>query len=250
MMIFLNRIGSIGSFGKRTAAITAIATATATASWLAYRAYQKHKSNQRLEAQARRAQESAFENRFLKEYDELADDPDAPVPPPNNHVRETTPQGDVIMAYDADRRAFCYYSDKRSVQFKYLEPVARKYVVQNGCKRLHIDLRKELAKTASASATAASATAASATAASATAAKTAPKKEAPHSVFAQLKKYGQTKQSHLQPLNEVPQKEVTRYLYCGTLNEFVDVDVAAAQDHDFNVIKPIDYASYKKMSTA
>ena len=237
MMIFLNRIGSIG---KRTAAIAAIATATATASVLAYRAYQKHKSNQRLEAQARRAQESAFENRFLKEYDELADDPDAPVPPPNNYVRETTPQGDVIMAYDADRRAFCYYSDKRSVQFKYLEPVARKYVVQNGCKRLHIDLRKELAKTASASATAASATAA----------KTAPKKEAPHSVFAQLKKYGQTKQSHLQPLNEVPQKEVTRYLYCGTLNEFVDVDVAAAQDHDFNVIKPIDYASYKKMSTA
>ena len=240
MMIFLNRIGSIGSFGKRTAAITAIATATATASWLAYRAYHKHKSNQRLEAHARRAQESAFENRFLKEYDELADDPDAPVPPPNNHVRETTPHGDVIMAYDADLRAFCYYSDNRSVQFKYLEPVARKYVVQNGCKRLHIDLRKELAKTASATATATSATAA----------KTAPKKEAPHSVFAQLKKYGQTKQSHLQPLIEVPQKEVTRYLYCGTLNEFVDVDVAAAQDHDFNVIKPIDYASYKKMSTA
>jgi len=246
-MIFLNRIGSIGSFGKRTAAITAIATATATASWLAYRAYHKHKSNQRLEAQAR-AQESAFENRFLKEYDELSDDPDAPVPPLNNHVRETTPQGDVIMAYDANRHAFCYYCDKRSVQFKYLEPVARKYVVEHGCKRLYIDFRKELAKTASA--TAASATAASATAASATAAKTAPKKEAPHSVFAQLKKYGRTKQPHLQPLIEVPQKEVTRYLYCGTLNEFVDVDVAAAQDHDFNVIKPIDYASYKKMSTA
>jgi hypothetical protein len=177
------------------------------------------------------AQDSAFENRYLKEYDALADDPDAAVPPPNNHVRETTPQGDVIMTYDANRCAFCYYSDKRSVQFKYLEPVARKYVLENGCKRLHVDIRKATQAT-------------QATQVIKATPPDAPKKD---SVFAQLKKYG-SKPSHVVPQKEVPQKEVTRYLHCGSLNEFADVVAAAA--HDFNVIKPIDYASYKKMSTA
>jgi hypothetical protein len=39
-------------------------------------------------------------------------------------------------------------------------------------------------------------------------------------------------------------------LRCGNLDEFAAAAVAAAaQEHDFSVIKPIDYASYKKMST-
>jgi hypothetical protein len=230
MNVLMNRFIGFGGFGfKRTTTVvatTVVATTLMYKAYKAYKAYRAYRARTRIKNQD---QPSAFENRYLKEYDALADDPDAAVPPPNNHVRETTPQGDVIMTYDANRCAFCYYSDTRSVQFKYLEPVARKYVLENGCKRLHVDIRK---------------------AAQATQAQVKAEAEAQSqkkdSVFAQLKKYG-SKPSHV-PQKEVPQKEVTRYLHCGTLNEFADVVAAAA--HDFNVIKPIDYASYKKMSTA
>jgi hypothetical protein len=217
--------------GKRTgfvvaAAATAVAAAAAAAAMVLYKRHKARKAG--LEQQQRKL--NAFENRFLKEYDELADDPAAPVPAAHAHVRETTPQGDVIMTYDADRAMFCYYCDKRSVQFKYLEPVARKYVVEHGCKRLYIDIRKEMAKAGAANTIN-------------TINPINPIKS--HSVFAQLKKYG----TKTKPSMPVPLKEhVTRYWYCGNLNDFND----SAQDspQDFNIIKPIDYASYKKMNSS
>ena len=178
----------------------------------------------------------AFETRFLKEYDQMKDDPDAPVPPSHAHVRETTPQGDVIMAYDADREMFCYYCDKRSVQFKYLEPLARKYVVEHGCKRLYVDIRQTTK-----AAQPVTATQPAPATQPVTATQPAPVVTA-KSVFAQLKKYGGKPPP-------VPLKEqVTRYWYCGNLNEFAKE--ASSDAHDFSIIKPIDYASYKKMSSS
>ena len=239
-MNFLFRPGS----GSKAVAIAAAAAATVGATVAVIRLYKRHKDHQaRLEQikQAEQKKWDAFENRFLREYDALAEDPDAPVPAAHAHVRETTPQGDVIMTYDADRCAFCYYSDTRSVQFKYLEPVARKYVLEHGCKRLYIDMRKELAKTTNAATTNAATT---------------------KSVFAQLKKYGIKPSSSLSALSSsLPssssspssslKEQVTRYWYCGKLDEFNTVaHDSVAQEHDFSVIKPIDYASYKKLSTA
>ena len=223
--------------GKRTAFIAATTVAAITvATAAAYRAY-KRRHEQKLEARLKQLkldqEAAAFENRYFKEYGELVDDPDAPVPPRNSHVRETTPQGDVIMAYDADRQVFCYYCDKRSVQFKYLESVARKYVVEHGCKRLYIDFREELTKAKH----------------NAVAAKP------PSSVFAQLKKYStSTNANKIKMTNAtatacVLKEHVTRYLHCGRLDDFsADADADAhADEHDFNVIKPVDYASYKKL---
>lgn len=233
----MNRFGGIGVGGK--VAVAAVAAGLAVVAVAAY----KRRTEQKAARQARlkqlqqdQDQASAFENRYLKEYDELADDPDAPVPPSHAHVRETTPQGDVIMTYDADREMFCYYCDKRSVQFKYLEPVARKYVVEHGCKRLYIDLRQ---------ATATQATATQATA-KATAKAAGNSEEATKTVFAQLKKYGNPK-----PAQGVLKEQITRYWYCGNMNEYNAHSAAgdANSAHDFSIIKPIDYASYKKMSS-
>jgi len=225
-MNFLFRSGS----GSKAVAIGAAAAAVA-----AIAAMQLHKRHKARQAAARLEQPKldAFENRFLREYDELADDPEAPVPAAHAHVRETTPQGDVIMRYDADRAMFCYYCDKRSVQFKYLEPVARKYVVEHGCKRLYIDMRKELAKTTTSAATTSAATT-----------------SATKSVFAQLKKYGKPSSSSSAPAPIPLKEQVTRYWYCGNLAEFNTVaHDSVAHAHDFNIIKPIDYASYKKMNS-
>ena len=250
----MNRLDGFGTrvFGKRAVAAVVAVVATA-ASVMAYQACKRRTAHQARVKQLKQAQESAFENRYFKEYDELADDPDAPVPPRNSHVRETTPQGDVIMTYDADRSLFCYYCDKRSVQFKYLESVARKYVVEHGCKRLYIDFREELTKAK---------TKADTTIQPAKAAVTAT------SVFAQLKKYSTTKP--MAPNNAatstatsrstatststsnpdrayVLKEHVTRYLHCGRLDDFIAVADAPTEEHDFNVIKPVDYASYKKL---
>jgi hypothetical protein len=256
MNFLMNRFGSgSGLFGKRmgvaaAAAATAVIVMTAAGLYKRYKLQVRFKEHQ---SRLKQQQESAFENRHLKEYDELADDPDAPVPPPNAHVRETTPQGDVIMTYDADRSMFCYYCDKRSVQFKYLEPVARKYVVEHGCKRLYIDLRKatatkELTK-AACNGNNGNGNNGNGNNGNGNNGKTEGAEkpsEAVKTVFAQLKKYGNPKPT--QGVQPKPQKEVTRYLYCGRLDEFNPAD--SANTHEFSIIKPIDYASYKKMSSS
>jgi len=208
----------------RTHPRTVASLATVVAVTVVYKRYTGRRGQQ---ARVIQSPVDAFETRFLKEYDQMKDDPDAPVPPSHAHVRETTPQGDVIMAYDADREMFCYYCDKRSVQFKYLEPLARKYVVEHGCKRLYVDIRQTTKATQPTAAQPVAAT------------QPAP---ATKSVFAQLKKYGGKPPP-------VPLKEqVTRYWYCGNLNEFAKE--ASGDAHDFSIIKPIDYASYKKMSSS
>ena len=240
-------------FGFRALAALAATTAATVLGYRAYRAKAKAKVGEetkvgeeaKVEVEAE-AKEDPFENKYFKEYDELEDDPDAPVPRAHSHVRETTPQGDVIMTYDADRAVFCYYCDKRSVQFKYLEPVARKYVIAHGCKRIYIDFRKELTK-AFATAATATAAAATATAAAATAAAAADKPQPPTSIFARFKKQSNNT-GVARNDDRVPalKDQITRYLYCGRLDEYDSGQ--AIETHDFNIIKPIDYASYKKIT--
>jgi len=252
--------------------VIAAATAAVLMSYAGYQVYKGYKARNKFLLQQEKQkrvmeeQDAAYENQYFKEYDQLKDDPEAPVPSANCHVRETTPQGDVVMTYDGERGLFCYYSNKRTIQFKYLESVARKYVIEHGCKRLHIDIRKEIAKANAA-----------ATETIKTAATTEPTKAAaPAQVFAQLKKYStraslptinemvksksksQAIDSHANATNNAPvlKEQVTRYVYCGRIDEFSPNpspntnEQAAHETHDFNIIKPIDYASYKKMNDA
>ena len=179
MNFLMNRFGL-----KRTTTVVATTVVAATLMYQAYNAYKARKARKALKPpHVEPEPEPPFEARYFKEYDELEDDPDTPVPPMNAHVRETTPQGDVIMTYDADRVVFCYYCDTRSVQFKYLESVARKYVVTHGCKRIYIDFREELSKAKTKAAAAAAAKAVATTKPTAK-----PTAKATSSVFAQLKK--------------------------------------------------------------
>lgn len=265
MMIFLPK-----SMHPKT--VIAAATAAVLMSYAGFQIYKGYRRHQKFLLQQEKQkrvmeeQDAAYENQYFKEYDQLKDDPEAPVPSANCHVRETTPQGDVVMTYDAGRSMFCYYSDKRTIQFKYLESVARKYVIEHGCKRLHIDIRKEIAKAK--------------TVATETMKAAPTKAAAPTQVFAQLKKYSTTTttttntRASLPTINEmvkskshaidsnanatnnapVLKEQVTRYVYCGRLDEFSPNpntnEQAAHETHDFNIIKPIDYASYKKMNDA
>ena len=58
-------------------------------------------------------------------------------------VEEETPDGVVIMKYNNDVERFEYWADK-SIKYKYLETVARKYVILFDCREKYINMFKEL----------------------------------------------------------------------------------------------------------
>ena len=61
----------------------------------------------------------------------------------NCFILETTPHGNVLMIYDTNKSSFKYYSDN-TIPYRYLEPVARKYVKQFNCRPLYVDMEEEL----------------------------------------------------------------------------------------------------------
>jgi hypothetical protein len=63
-----------------------------------------------------------------------------------NTITDTTPRGDVLMFYSKLLDSFVYYSKTKEIPYKYLETVARKYVIKYNCKRLYVDIRKEYEK--------------------------------------------------------------------------------------------------------
>jgi hypothetical protein len=60
-----------------------------------------------------------------------------------NYVIEHTPLGNVLLFYNHDKLAFEYYSDL-TIPYRYLETVARKYVVTYNYRPLYIDMEEEL----------------------------------------------------------------------------------------------------------
>jgi hypothetical protein len=60
-------------------------------------------------------------------------------------VIEKTPIGNVAMFYDNKINTFTYYSDN-TIPYRFLEVVARKYVLMVQCKQLYVDMEIELEK--------------------------------------------------------------------------------------------------------
>ena len=60
-----------------------------------------------------------------------------------NYIIENTPLGNVLMFYNHDKLAFEYYSDL-TIPYRYLETVARKYVLTYNYRPLYIDMEEEL----------------------------------------------------------------------------------------------------------
>lgn len=61
-------------------------------------------------------------------------------------IHEITPKGDVIMHYDTKLESFVYYCDDKSIPYKYLETVARKYCLDNDCLEIFVNMYDELRK--------------------------------------------------------------------------------------------------------
>ena len=61
----------------------------------------------------------------------------------NCFIMENTPSGNVILYYNNKCQHFEYYSDN-TLPYRYLESVAKKYVITYKCKPLFIDMEEEL----------------------------------------------------------------------------------------------------------
>jgi hypothetical protein len=119
------------------------------------------KSNQNI-FEEENEQEIPYEMKFFQEYDEMDDgDEDGGEEDEQTKgeltedfvnnlslktITETTPRGDVLMYYSSKLNSFVYHSKTKEIPYKYLETVARKYVIEYKCKKLYIDIRKEYEK--------------------------------------------------------------------------------------------------------
>ena len=127
-------------------------------------------------------------------------------------VEETTPEGVVRMKF-ADGN-FLYWSN-RAIQYKYLETVARKYVMVYDCRENYINIFEELAIAAA-----------------------KPKQEPVHpAIFASFKKYN-TKRKQIKH-NCIVNEKSNHYNWKGKISEYEPPTVAD--------VKPVRYSDFKKM---
>ena len=61
----------------------------------------------------------------------------------NNYIMEHTPLGNVYMRYNNNKKSFEYFSNK-TIPYRYLETIGRKYVITYWCKPLFFDMNSEL----------------------------------------------------------------------------------------------------------
>ncbi len=61
-----------------------------------------------------------------------------------NFVFDKTPDDMVVMKYNIKDETFWYWSDKKTIQYKNLETVARKYISWFKCKNIYIDRKTTL----------------------------------------------------------------------------------------------------------
>jgi hypothetical protein len=127
-------------------------------------------------------------------------------------VEETTPEGEVRMKF-ADG-IFLYWSN-RAIQYKYLETVARKYVMVYNCRENYINIFEELAIAAA-----------------------KPKQEPVHpAIFASFKKYN-TKRKQIKH-NYIVNEKSNHYTWKGKISEYELPAIAE--------VKAVRYSDFKKM---
>ena len=61
----------------------------------------------------------------------------------DNYILEHTPLGNIFMRYNNDKKSFEYFSNN-TMPYRYLEPVARRYVMTYWCKPIFVDIEQEL----------------------------------------------------------------------------------------------------------
>ena len=90
--------------------------------------------------------EEVFVCNYLEEYNNLEDRDISDFSFKKSYIKENSPDGLICIGYDIDNKSFIYYCNYKSVRYQYLEVVARKFVVENNCKKLLYNTTGEFVK--------------------------------------------------------------------------------------------------------
>jgi hypothetical protein len=198
--------------------------------------------------------EIAFENRYFTEYDDLEEKElteefvkDLAL----NVIREETPKGEVLMYYSHETGSFIYHSKTKEIPYKYLETLARKYVIIYDCKIIYIDIRKEYEKGVNKynemkeNKTPGGGSEVGATTGDDGGAKK--KKQ----IFASFKTYNRKSEVNIKQKDKIYilREKANRYSYRGKIEEYKEDNTMGDEETDERgVEKKIDFSSFKKMN--
>ncbi len=163
-----------------------------------------------------------------------------------NTVTETTPRGDVLMYYSSKLGSFVYHSRTKEIPYKYLETVARKYVIEYNCKKLYVDIRKEYEKGLNKyKETKEKEEKAAKDAKDGVVDETKENKK--KQIFANFKTYNRKGEIHNKQKDKIYilKEQANRYSYRGKIEEYSEAKVESCLDKNG---KDIDFASFKKMN--
>lgn len=160
-------------------------------------------------------------------------------------VADTTPNGDVVMSYEYDkdddeRSKFTYYSDSKTIPYKYLDTVARKFVCAHKCPNIYVFLKDELMKEMKRM-------------------EDEKKREDDRqkmgenddslskkqdSVFASFKNYKTNKSSSIKKRHILVTKN--KYKYMGTMEDY---NKSLSLTEENKEVKPVSFSEFKKMNS-
>lgn len=184
-----------------------------------------------------KSKEFPYENKYYDKFQEMESDDleeDCVKSLKNNVLYEMTPKGRIIMYYDFEKESFIYHCDTKDVPYLYLETVARKYALTYHCKKIVVDIKKELE------------VARETCVANETKTKLLVGVKA-DSLFASFKSYNRKGTGGSKTINKkfILRQNANRYSYGGKVNEFPFI-----KTNEYKLEKPMekmDYETFKKL---
>ena len=178
-----------------------------------------------------------------------------------NTVTESTPRGDVLMYYSSKLGSFVYHSRTKEIPYKYLETVARKYVIEYNCKKLYVDIRKEYEKGLNKYKEIKEKEEKAAKDAKVGTVEDV-KENKKKNIFANLKTYNRKGEVHNKQKDKIYilKEQANRYSYRGKIEEYSETKVESCLDkkvlenfgdkrsEEEKKMNDIDFASFKKMN--
>tara|TARA_A100001015_G_C14820200_1_gene644375 strand:+ start:158 stop:805 length:648 start_codon:yes stop_codon:yes gene_type:complete len=87
-----------------------------------------------------------YEEKYLETYKKLENNDLNEAQEDIKFIEDLTPSGVVKLSYNIEDKHFLYYCNKKDIPYKYLETVARLFVIEKNCKNIFIDYDEELKK--------------------------------------------------------------------------------------------------------
>jgi len=187
------------------------------------------------EKKIKEKEEEPYENKYYDKFEDLDCielEEDYVKSLKSNIIIEKTPKGNVLMYYDFEKESFIYYCDTKDISYLYLETIARKYAIQFNCKKLVVDIKKELQE----------------------AKKEKPKeeikkKESNNELFASFKDYNRKGSGGSKTMNKkfIIRQNANRYSYRGKLNEYNYLQSDAYKKEKKDDFEILDFSSFKRL---